>query len=88
MQTPNLCKYLLFISDLDNLLEPKHNNINKMSGAVSNLLTVLKKLGSEYMDQTPQRLKIVDSFLAYVMFTGIFQVGHNTPEYTLLYIYK
>merc|ERR1711915_310294 len=51
----------------------KTNNTTKMSSAASNLVTVLQKLYNEYMEQTPQRLKIVDSFLVYVMFTGIFQ---------------
>ena len=41
--------------------------------AAGNLVTVLKKLYEEYNDKTPQRLKIVDSFLLYVMLTGIFQ---------------
>merc|ERR1712193_380654 len=46
---------------------------SKMSSAASNLITVLQKLYNEYNDLTPQRLKIVDSFLLYVMVTGIFQ---------------
>merc|ERR1712025_56967 len=46
---------------------------NKMSSAASNLITVLTKLYKEYNDLTPQKLKIIDSFLLYVMVTGIFQ---------------
>merc|ERR1712141_207503 len=50
-----------------------HLSVVKMSSAASNLVTVLQKLYNEYNDQTPQKLKIVDSFLLYVMFTGVFQ---------------
>lgn len=41
--------------------------------AAANLFTVLGKLFNEYIDKTPQKLKIIDSFLLYVMLTGIFQ---------------
>ncbi|XP_057291177.1 dolichyl-diphosphooligosaccharide--protein glycosyltransferase subunit DAD1-like [Hydractinia symbiolongicarpus] len=41
--------------------------------AAGNLVTVLRKLYDEYNDKTPQKLKIVDAFLLYVMLTGIFQ---------------
>ena len=41
--------------------------------AAADLVLVLKKLFTEYVDKTPQKLKIIDSFLFYVMLTGIFQ---------------
>ena len=44
--------------------------------AASNLVVVLKKLFSEYIDKTPQKLKIIDSFLLYVMLTGIIQFAY------------
>merc|ERR1712168_405967 len=47
------------------------NKINM--SAISNLVVVLKKLFGEYIDKTPQKLKIIDAFLLYVMLTGIFQ---------------
>ena len=41
--------------------------------AAADLVIVLKKLYTEYVDKTPQKLKIIDSFLFYVLLTGIFQ---------------
>ncbi len=38
-----------------------------------NLLSVLNKLWQEYHANTPQRLKLVDAYLAYIMATGIIQ---------------
>ena len=34
---------------------------------------MLKKLWQEYHANTPQRLKLVDAYLAYIMVTGIIQ---------------
>ena len=41
--------------------------------AAANLVTVLRKLYDAYNDKTPQKLKIIDSFLVYVLLTGIIQ---------------
>lgn len=38
-----------------------------------NLFTVIKRFFDEYSSTTPQRLKLVDAYLAYVMLTGIVQ---------------
>ena len=38
-----------------------------------NLLTVIRRFFDEYSTTTPQRLKLVDAYLAYVMLTGIVQ---------------
>ena len=38
-----------------------------------NLFSVLRKLWQEYQAKTPQRLKLVDVYLAYIMATGIIQ---------------
>jgi len=37
------------------------------------LLTVIRRFVEEYKSRTPQRLKLVDAYLAYVMLTGIVQ---------------
>lgn len=37
------------------------------------LVTVIRRLLDEYSSRTPQRLKLVDAYLAYVMLTGIIQ---------------
>ncbi len=37
------------------------------------LFSVLKKLWQEYHAKTPQKLKLVDAYLAYIMATGIIQ---------------
>merc|ERR1711973_15121 len=65
---------LHIVTDIKGNLKQHHRQeFYKMSSAAANLITVLQKLYNEYNDQTPQRLKIVDSFLLYVMVTGIFQ---------------
>ena len=38
-----------------------------------NLFTVLGRLWEEYNVRTPQKLKLVDAYLAYIMATGIIQ---------------
>lgn len=37
------------------------------------LFTVLRRLWDEYHARTPQKLKLVDAYLAYIMATGIVQ---------------
>lgn len=37
------------------------------------LIAVVKRFLEEYKSRTPQRLKLVDAYLAYVMLTGIVQ---------------
>ncbi|EDO34913.1 predicted protein [Nematostella vectensis] len=43
-----------------------------MSG-IGNLKDILVRFYDEYSQTTPQRLKIVDAYLGYIMFTGIIQ---------------
>ena len=38
-----------------------------------NLFTVIRRFFEEYSSTTPQKLKLVDAYLAYVMMTGIVQ---------------
>eukprot|EP00794_Sanderia_malayensis_P018946 gene18946-20852_t len=44
--------------------------------AASDLFTVLHKLYDEYNGKTPKKLKIVDSYLFYILLTGIIQFGY------------
>ena len=37
------------------------------------MFSVVKRLFTEYKERTPQRLKLVDAYLAYIMATGIVQ---------------
>lgn len=37
------------------------------------LASVLRRLLDEYTSRTPQKLKLVDAYLAYIMVTGIIQ---------------
>lgn len=37
------------------------------------LFSVLRRLWDEYQARTPQKLKLVDAYLAYIMATGIVQ---------------
>ncbi|PIK32922.1 putative dolichyl-diphosphooligosaccharide--protein glycosyltransferase subunit dad1, partial [Apostichopus japonicus] len=39
----------------------------------ANIVTVLRKFYDEYTTKTPRKLKIIDAYLAYIMFTGIIQ---------------
>ncbi|KAJ8041211.1 Dolichyl-diphosphooligosaccharide--protein glycosyltransferase subunit DAD1 [Holothuria leucospilota] len=39
----------------------------------ANIFTVLAKFYDEYTTKTPKKLKIIDAYLAYIMFTGIIQ---------------
>ena len=41
--------------------------------SLGNIVQILVKFYDEYNLKTPLRLKIVDSYLAYIMFTGIVQ---------------
>ena len=41
---------------------------------MSSLSGVVGKFLHEYQVNTPKRLKVIDAYLAYVLFTGIFQV--------------
>jgi oligosaccharyltransferase complex subunit epsilon len=41
---------------------------------MSTLSGVVGKFLNEYASNTPKKLKIIDAYLAYVLFTGIFQV--------------
>ena len=38
-----------------------------------NLFTVIRRFFDEYSATTPQKLKLVDAYLAYIMLTGIVQ---------------
>ena len=38
-----------------------------------NLVTVIRRFFDEYTSTTPQKLKLVDAYLAYIMLTGIVQ---------------
>lgn len=40
---------------------------------MTNLNTVLKKFYSEYVNNTPKKLKIIDAYLLYVLLTGVIQ---------------
>ena len=40
---------------------------------MSSLSGVVGKFLHEYQVNTPKRLKVIDAYLAYVLFTGIFQ---------------
>jgi oligosaccharyltransferase complex subunit epsilon len=41
---------------------------------MSTLTGVVGKFLNEYKSNTPKKLKIIDAYLAYILFTGIFQV--------------
>ena len=41
-----------------------------------NLVTVIKRFFDEYSSTTPQKLKLVDAYLAYIMLTGIVQFAY------------
>ena len=43
---------------------------------MSNLGGIVSKLFSDYQDQTPKRLKIIDAYLFYVMCTGVVQFAY------------
>ncbi|KAL8608459.1 Dolichyl-diphosphooligosaccharide-protein glycosyltransferase subunit dad1 [Nucella lapillus] len=40
------------------------------------LRSVLKKSYDEYVQNTPQRLKLVDAYLFYIVLTGVIQFGY------------
>ena len=42
----------------------------------ADLFTVLRKFYDEYMGNTPQKLKIIDAYLGYIMLTGIVQFAY------------
>lgn len=41
---------------------------------MSQAVTVLQKLYSDYQKTTPQKLKIIDAYMFYILLTGIAQV--------------
>lgn len=40
------------------------------------LLEVVKKLSNDYLKTTPQRLKIIDAYMLYILLTGIIQFAY------------
>ncbi len=60
------------------LLRPQLEKQKKQGimSAASDLFTVLHKLYDEYNTKTPKKLKIVDSYLFYILLTGIIQFGY------------
>lgn len=46
-----------------------------MSG-IANLKDIIVRFYDEYTQTTPQRLKIVDAYLVYIMLTGIIQFAY------------
>lgn len=44
--------------------------------SLGNIWQILVKFYDEYNLKTPQKLKIVDAYLAYIMFTGIVQFAY------------
>ena len=50
-------------------------NIVKMSGTAT-LFGALVKFYDEYNQKTPQKTKLIDAYLMYIMFTGIIQFGY------------
>merc|ERR1712189_11801 len=53
----------------------KSKNLDTMSAA-GDLVTVLHKLYEEYSNKTPKKLKIIDSYLFYILLTGVIQFGY------------
>ncbi|CAB3407872.1 unnamed protein product [Caenorhabditis bovis] len=42
----------------------------------SQVVPVLNKLFDDYQKTTPQKLKIIDAYMTYILFTGIFQFAY------------
>lgn len=51
-----------------------YENHAKMSSL--SVFSVVKSFWDDYRSKTPQRLKIVDAYLAYIMVTGIVQFAY------------
>ena len=47
-----------------------------MGGSVGSTVGVVQKFFSEYVAQTPKKLKIIDAYLAYILLTGVFQFAY------------
>ncbi|XP_063685479.1 dolichyl-diphosphooligosaccharide--protein glycosyltransferase subunit DAD1-like [Bolinopsis microptera] len=45
------------------------------TGAPS-MVEVVSRLVGEYTSKTPQKLKLIDAYLGYILFTGIFQFAY------------
>jgi hypothetical protein len=75
---------LTFNASLNIRIHPPHGKIVKRRGerryqiklqkmSSDNLFTVIRRFFDEYSTTTPQKLKLVDAYLAYIMMTGIVQ---------------
>ena len=55
-----------------------YNDVFKYHAKMSSLsvFSVLKSFWDDYRAKTPQKLKIVDAYLAYIMLTGIVQFAY------------
>jgi oligosaccharyltransferase complex subunit epsilon len=40
---------------------------------MASLAGVVRKLGNDYVESTPKRLKIIDAYLSYILVTGVIQ---------------
>ena len=49
-----------------------------MSG--TSLATVVGKFLNDYTSNTPNKLKVIDAYLTYIFFTGVFQVNGTFRE--------
>ena len=46
----------------------------------ASLSGVVNKFYDEYANNTPKKLKIIDAYLVYVFFTGVFQVSNKSKR--------
>ena len=46
---------------------------SKMASSAATFGSVLSKFSHEYVHNTPKRLKLIDAYLAYILFTGVMQ---------------
>ena len=53
------------------ILQPESQFTRRMSG--DTIVGVLRDLWKRYQEDTPQKLKLVDAYLGYIMVTGIVQ---------------
>ena len=51
----------------------------------ASLSGVVTKFYDEYANNTPKKLKIIDAYLVYVFFTGVFQVSRRENTGTVLF---
>ena len=51
----------------------------------ASLSGVVNKFYDEYANNTPKKLKIIDAYLVYVFFTGVFQVSRRENTGTVLF---